>query len=221
WRFESVDPLLAGGLAAAFGYVYISSLAFLGATESGVQAVIGLLLVAVCLVGLGVRWQRDGIAGTAPGLAVLAVVALLFSLHGAGAIVTGGAAHDVTSGTAAGGDEFAIGQRTTAEAVTVARLLVNNGGGVSTVTDESLPVLAWYLRDTAASGGHGGARLVPAGAPVPSGFHTDGSPAVLSRGWSPHSWSAGGMVRWWIERVAWGKAPATRDVSGQLVVENR
>src|SRR6185437_7658642 len=112
----------------------------------------GLLLAALCLAGVIYRARQDG-AGTAVlASAALGLAGLAFSLHGAGAVAFGT------------GDELLTGQRTTREGVAQAQLLVKNGGGVSTVTADALLPLAWYLRDTVRSGGHGSAQLIAAGA---------------------------------------------------------
>ncbi len=203
---ELVDALFAVGLLAALAFCLISAnlsmqLALLG--DVG-RIWFGLMLAAVCLAGVIYRARVDG-AGTAVlSCAALCLAALVFNLHGAGSVAFGT------------GDEFLTGQRTTREGVALARLLVKNGGGVSTVTDDALLPLAWYLRDTVRSGGNAEiARLIPAGTQPPAGFAVSGNPAVVSVRWAPRSWSAHGMVRWWVFREAWGPHD---DVNVQLVV---
>ncbi|HZQ35113.1 MAG TPA: glycosyltransferase family 39 protein [Dehalococcoidia bacterium] len=203
---EAIDALFAVGLLAALTFCLISAnlsaqLALFG--DVG-RIWFGLMLAAVCLAGAIYRARVDG-AGTAVlSCAALGVAALVFNLHGAGSVAFGT------------GDEFLTGQRTTREGVALARLLVKNGGGVSTVTDDSLLPLAWYLRDTVRSGGNAeNARLIPAGTKPPAGFAVSGNPATVSVRWAPRSWSSHGMVRWWVFREAWGPHD---DVSVQLIV---
>ncbi|HLZ71173.1 MAG TPA: glycosyltransferase family 39 protein [Dehalococcoidia bacterium] len=202
---ELIDLLLAGGLIAALAFCLISAGLTLNVAIFGpVQRIwFGLMLAFICFAGVLYRW-RDAGAGTAVfASAALALVGLVFSLHGAAAVAFGS------------GDEFLVAQHTTHEGVALARLLQQNGGGVSTVTDEALLPLAWYLRDTVRSGGHGGAQLIAAGSPPPSGFSPAGNATVVSLRWAPNSLSAHGVVRWWVFRKAWPSAAAVRV---QLVV---
>jgi hypothetical protein len=191
---ELVDALFAVGLLAALAFCLIS-------------ANLSMQLALLGDVGRAGAISRAGVDGAGTAVltcAVLCVAALVFNLHGAGSVAFGT------------GDEYLTGQRTTREGVALARLLVKNGGGVSTVTDDALLPLAWYLRDTVRSGGNAEiARLVPAGTKPPAGFAVSGNPAVVSVRWAPRSWSAHGMVRWWVFREAWGPHD---DVSVQLVV---
>lgn len=204
---DLIDKLLAGGLLAALSFSLIAAgrsltVKLIGQTP---ELWFGAILASVCLIGVIYRWEQDG-AGTALyATLALALAAIVFDLHGAGALGFGQ------------GDEFVTGQRTTAQGATLARLLVANGGGVSTITDEALGPLAWYLRDTVRSGGHGQARLIAAGAAPPQGFHLAGDPATVSRRWYPGSWRAARMVRWWVYREAWGDV---RQVRVQLAVAN-
>ncbi len=204
-RPDLIDALLAVGLIAALAFCLISAgltlnLALFGQVE---RFWFGLLLAGICFVGVVYRWQQDG-AGTAVlASAALVLAGLVFSLHGSAAVAFGT------------GDEFLTGQRTTREGVALARLLQQNGGGVSSVTDEALLPLAWYLRDTVRSGGHGGAKLITAGTKPPTGFGAAGDPAIVSLHWAPDSLSANGMVRWWVFRERWSGTAAVRE---QLVV---
>jgi hypothetical protein len=205
-RPEPVDALLATGLIAALVFCLISANLSLKIALFGQIPRIwfGLLLVALCAVGVVYRWQQDG-AGTAVLASIaLGLAALFFSLHGTAAVAFGT------------GDEFLTGQRTTPEGVALARLLQSNGGGVSTVTDQALLPLAWYLRDTVRSGGNAeDARLIPAGTKPPNGFNAAGGATNVSVQWAPNSWSGPGMIRWWVFRQAWSGA---QPVSVQLVV---
>lgn len=208
-----VDLVLAGGLLVAGGYYLVVGAAYTSPSPAGLRQSVsalqlwaGVLLAVACLVGAAVRWSQDGRGTAGPVLAALLVLALLWDVHSTGSFAF------------AGGDEYLAGQRTTAEGRTLARLLVANGGGVSSVTDEALRELAWYLRDTLAGGGRDGARIVPVGAQTPAGFHAAGTTAVLAQSWSPSSGDVTDMLRWWIYRGAWGPV---HDVSGQLVVADR
>jgi uncharacterized protein (TIGR03663 family) len=205
-RPDAVDLLLATGLLVGVFYTVIIALSRFGAgTATSIQLLAGFLLVAICLGGAVVRWEQDGFGIVLPIVAVTALVLTLADLRGDGAI-------------RGAGDEFLAGQRTTPEGRAFAGVLVRNGGGVSSVTDESVRPLAWYLRDTVRSGGHDTARLIAAAAPTPAGFYDAGQATVIARSWSPGSWSANGMIRWWVYRQAWG---TPRDVTVKLVVEGR
>ncbi len=203
---DAIALSLAAGLVIAVFYFAIVASSFVnGGQATTLQLWAGVLLVVICLGGASVRARQDGSSVLAPAIVVLAVVAMLVDLRGTGAI----------RGT---GDEFLAGQRTTPEGKAFARLLVSNGGGVSSVTDEALRPLTWYLRDTISSGGHGGARLTQSTAQLPAGFHGSGQPGVISRSWSPASLSATGMIRWWLYRDAWGRP---QDLSVRLVVQDQ
>lgn len=208
---EGVDLLLAAGLTLAIVYSALRWAAvdvpvILAGGPSATSVIVGPLLIVAALALLYLRLGYAGPSALLPAGAVVGLFALVWSLHGAGALAF------------ANGDEFLTGARTTRVGVTYARLLEQTSGGVGTVDSAALRPLAWYLRDTLASGGHGGSQLVAASAQTPAGFSDASQNALIARAWAPSSVSGAGMVRWWLYREAWG---GTRDVDARLVVRGR
>jgi len=204
--YEPIDVVLASGLAFAVIYVLITA-ASIGASTATLPLKLwgGLLLAVLCLTGTVLRARQAGMAVAWPAAAVLVITGVFVALHSTSAVAFGP------------GDEYLIGQRTTQEGVAQAALLVTNNGGVASVTEEALPPLSWYLRDTIRSGGHGGASLLGAKAALPAGFHFGSDASLVSRTWSPRSWNGAGMIRWWMYREAWEPA---REVTTRLAVED-
>jgi len=210
-RPRAVDLLIAAAIVLALVYTGLRAGAvgvpsYSVGAPSRLLVVLGPVLLFCFLVALYLRWEYLGNGALMPSAVVLGIAAIVWNLHGASAVAF------------LRGDEFMTGVRTTREGVALARLLEAQGGGIGDVDSALQPDLGWYLRDTLASGGHGGAKLIPAAGGVPAGYRAASQPALVARAWSPHTLSGAGMVRWWLYRQAWGSAD---DKTARLVVEGR